>query len=343
MKIRIVLGCALVTAIATVGSSAEPAGTLVVLNKGEATASLIDLATGAVRATVATGEGPHEAVVSADGRVAVGADYGVRGRPGSSLTLIDVVNGRTMGTVDLGDYRRPHGLAWLPDGRLLVTAEDNRSLLVVDVDEGKVVDAVETGQEISHMVEVAAGGRRAFVANIGSGSVTVIDVQRGEVIRSIATGAGAEGLAVLPDGSEVWVTNRSDDTVTVIDAQSLEIAATIQCASFPIRAEATPDGRYMLVSCARSGEVAVFDVTTRKEVRRVVMELEAADAGGRLFGARFGTSPVPIGILVDPAGTHAWVANSGADIIAEVDLASWKVTRLLEAGREPDGMAYSSR
>jgi hypothetical protein len=36
------------------------------------------------------------------------------------------------------------------------------------------------------------------------------------------------------------------------------------------------------------------------------------------------------------------VAHTNADVVAEIDLTSWKIVRLLEAGREPDGMAYSA-
>jgi hypothetical protein len=36
------------------------------------------------------------------------------------------------------------------------------------------------------------------------------------------------------------------------------------------------------------------------------------------------------------------VAHTNADVVAEIDLESWKIVRLLEAGREPDGMAYSA-
>ena len=40
-------------------------------------------------------------------------------------------------TIDLGEYQRPHGLLFLPDGRrALVTAEENRALLVVDAVQG---------------------------------------------------------------------------------------------------------------------------------------------------------------------------------------------------------------
>jgi YVTN family beta-propeller protein len=319
------------------------ADTLVVLNKSDATASLIDIESGAVRATLPTGNGPHEAAVSPDGRLALIGNYGTREVPGSSLTVIDIAAGKVANTIDLGDYRRPHGLLFLPNGRrALATVEDNRALLEIDVEKGTVVSAVDTAAEVSHMVEVALDGTRAFVANIGSGSVSVIDLEEGDLIRTIATGAGAEGITSTVDGKEVWVANRAADTVSVIDAESLEIVTQIPCASFPIRAKATPDGKHVLVSCARSADIAVLDVSTRTEVRRIPQDLRAADTDGRLFGDRFGSSSVPIGIVIHPNGKTGWVAHTNADVIAEIDLQSWKIVRLLEAGREPDGMAYSA-
>jgi len=335
---------ALLTAIllAVSATSFVRAETLVVLNKSEATASLIDLDSGEVRATLPTSRGPHEAAISPDGRLALVGNYGTRERPGSTLTVINVPAGTVLKTINLGEYRRPHGLLFLPDGRrALVTAEDNKVLLVVDVKKGTVINAFTTDQDISHMVEVALGGRRAFVANIGSGSVSVIDLEKGVVIRTVETGAGAEGITASVDGTEIWVTNRSADTVSVIDAESLKILKQIPCASFPIRAKATPDGKHVLVSCARTADIAVLDAATRKEVRRIPQDLRAVDTGDRLFGDQFGESSVPIGIVIHPNGKKAWVAHTNADVVAEIDLESWTIVRLLEAGREPDGMAYS--
>jgi YVTN family beta-propeller protein len=331
--------------VAIVGLShagSEVTGTLVVLNKAEATASLINLGDGVVRATLATGHGPHEAAVSPDGKLALVGNYGTRSEPGSTLTVLDLTSDTVVKTIDLGEYRRPHGLLWLPDGRrALVTAEANKALVEVDVATGEVLEAYATHQEVSHMVDVAMGGTKAFVANIGSGSVSVIDLEKGVNQQTVETGAGAEGITATADGREVWVTNRSADTVSVLDAESLEIVATIPCASFPIRAEATPDGRHVLVSCARSGDIAVIDTVKREIVRRIDQDLKAADTEGRLFGDRFDQSSVPIGIVIHPDGSRAWVAHTNADVVAEVDLESWKVVRLLTAGKEPDGMAYS--
>lgn len=324
------------------GPGSVGAGTLVVANKAEATASLVDIATGDVRATLPVGEGPHEVAISPDGRLALVGNYGVRNAPGSSLTLIDVPGAAVVRTIDLGKYQRPHGIVWLADGvQAVVTAETNKALLVVDTADGRVVSAVDTDAEVSHMVAVAPDGSRAFVTNIRSGSVTVVDLRTNTRVDNLPTGEGAEGVAVTPDGATVWVTNRAADTVTVLDARSLEVLATLESPSFPIRAVATADGRRVLVTNARSGDVSVFDAANRTLERRLSLRVEASEVEGRLFGDAFGTSSVPIGIVVTPDGTRAFIAHSNADQISVVDLESWRVTGTLKAGKEPDGMAVS--
>jgi YVTN family beta-propeller protein len=329
-----------VVAILLAGAAA--ADTLVVLNKAEATASLIDLATGEVVATLPTGNGPHEAAASPDGALVLATNYGTRDEPGSSLTLIDVAKSEVAGTIDLAPYHRPHGVRWLADGRrAVVTAESNKALLVVDVAAGQVLKAIDTKQDISHMVAVTPDGGRAFVANIGSGSVTVIDLAEQRRITNLNTGPGAEGIDVTPDGAEVWVTNRAADTISVVDTDSLEITRTLDSPDFPIRATVSPDGKYVLVSHARSADVAVFDARTGYLLRRISLQKGDVDLEGKLFGDRFGDSSIPIGVVVDPASERAWVALAGSDLIAELDMADWTVSRVLTAGREPDGMAYS--
>jgi YVTN family beta-propeller protein len=318
-------------------------GTLIVLNKAEASASLLDCGTGKEVARVPTGDGPHEVAVSPDGVTAVVANYGVRGAPGSSLTVIDIPDRRARRTIDLGDYHRPHGIQFLPDGRrVIVTVEQEKAVVLVDLEIAAVARAFSTGQRVSHMLVLTPDARRAFVANILSNNVTVVDLDRTEAVANIDTGEGAEGIDISPDGREVWVTNRAADTVSIIDAEGLEVVETLPCASFPIRIKFTPDGRHVLVSNARSGDVAVFDAVTRRELRRVPMQKEAVgDTSERLFGGTFGQGPVPVGILVEPRGHRAFVAGTNADVVAVIDLQKWEVTGYLTAGREPDGLGHS--
>jgi YVTN family beta-propeller protein len=313
---------------------------LVILNKSDDTASILDAATGKSMATVPVGHGPHEAEVLAGGRLVAVSNYGEREKPGRSLALIDLDKKTPAATIELPEGSRPHGLFALADGRLLVTAEGVKELFVVDPKAGKLVSRVPTNREVSHMVVATPDGRRAFVANIGSGSVTAIDLAAGKVARDIPTGKGAEGIAITPDGREVWVVNREDDSISIIDPKGLEVTGTVPAAAFPIRIKFTPDGKRALVSCARSGDVAVFDTGSRKEVRRIAIDREAVPgASERLFSTQFGKSPTPVGLLVAPDGKRAWVASTNADVVSEIDLSTWTIVRRLTAGKEPDGLA----
>ena len=64
------------------------------------------------------------------------------------------------------------------------------------------------------------------------------------------------------------------------------------------------------------------------------------EAQGRLFGDGFSKGAVPIGVLLTPDERYAYVASSYADVISVLDLKNWKVERLIEVSREPDGLAW---
>lgn len=195
------------------------------------------------------------------------------------------------------------------------------------------------------MVATTPDNSKAFVANIGSGTITAVNLTASASMsgaQSVRTGDGAEGIDVSPDGSEVWVTNRAANTVSVVNTRDLTVVATLESKDFPIRVKFTPDGKFAMVSNARSGDVAVFEASTRKELRRIKMELSVVnDVDKRLFGNQFGSSPTPIGILVLPTGSHAYIANSNADLLTVIDLKEWKIVDRIKTGKEPDGLGYS--
>ncbi|MDD9895571.1 MAG: hypothetical protein OXU24_07270 [Gammaproteobacteria bacterium] len=85
-------------------------GTLIVLNKQGHDASFIDLGSGEIIATLPTGRGPHELVVTDDGKWAIGTDYS----GGNSLTVFEVEPLSVARTIDLSDYLRPHGILFMP-------------------------------------------------------------------------------------------------------------------------------------------------------------------------------------------------------------------------------------
>lgn len=318
------------------------ADTLIVANKSDSTVSLVNLDDGEVAATVPTGQGPHEVAVSFDGSKAVVTDYGTRDAPGSTLTVIDVAKAAPIRKIDLGEYRRPHGIVFRDQDSVLVTVEENKALLQVDISTGDIEHVFETGQDVSHMVALAetTDGTQlyAWIANIGSGSVTVIDLLAGKKVADFPTGEGAEGITAA--NGWVWVTNRVADTLTVFRVDTRKKVAEVPCEGFPIRAEATSNGRYVVVSRARAGDLAVYHLDEPSEPPRIIdLEVEAKDTEDRLFGDQFGDSSVPIGIELQ--GDRVWVAHANADVVSEHDLPTGKRLRILRPGREPDGMAYS--
>ena len=74
-----------------------------------------------------------------------------------------------------------------------------------------------------------------------------------------------------------------------------------------------------------SGDLAIFDAKTRKEVKRLKIGHGAA------------------GILMDPVGGRAFVACSADNYLAIVDLKSLEVTGRLDVGGVPDGLAWAVR
>lgn len=338
-RIKKLLEVLMLTSALTAGqASAALAGTLLVGNKAEATVSLLDADTGKVIKTLPVGLGPHEIAVTPDGKTAVVANYGNQATLGSSLTLIDVPSATVTKTIDISPYRRPHGMVALAGGRLFVTCEANKALVEVDLNAGKVVRAIQTGQEVSHMVALAPDAGRAYIANIGSGSMTVLDLKEGKHVKDVKTGAGAEGIEVTPDGKQVWVTNRGADTVSLVDAATLEVVQSFPSPKVPIRAKATPDGRQVVVSNANSSDLSVFSAAEKKLLRRIAVPLpadipappEVKDPGS-----------LPVGILFEPSGKRLFVAHSYGDFLSVVDLEAGKVVKTFKAGKGPDGMGYS--
>jgi len=239
-------------------------------------------------------------------------------------------------TIDLSPHDRPHGIAFL-DRRstVLVTSETSRAVLEVDVRARKVVRAMDTGAEGSHMLAIAADRSRVFTANTRSGSVTAIDLSSGKIAGIVPTGDEPEAIDLSPDGGELWVGHRQSDTIAVLDARTLAKKAELPCARDPIRLKFTPDGARVLVSNHGSADVAVFDAHTRREIVRIALGPSAGGSGAPRL------DPELEGLLIDPRGHYAFVAESALRRIATIDLERLAFQGFIETGRGPDGMSWT--
>lgn len=319
---------ALVTApLHAQGAGGVPSsGTLVITNKTPATATIVDVASARVLATLPTQPGPHEIVLSRDGRVAVVSDYGAQ-TGGNTLTVIDVPALRVARTIILGEYRRPHGLVLLPgDSLVAVTTETNKSLLIVRLATGDIVKAIATQQNGSHMVGVTANGTRAWTGNIGSNSISELDLVTGTALRTITVPAQPEAINVTPDGREVWVGSNATGLLSVVDAASGKVSTAAEGFGWPYRVLFSPDNALVLLPDLKKEELRFVDRRTRREL-------------GRLALPGMG----PQGIIFTPDGTHAFLSLSTGAKVAVIDVAARRVVREIAAGDTPDGVAYTTR
>lgn len=313
------------------------AAELLVGNKSADTVWRLSTQDGRKLGEFATRQGPHEIVVSADGRTALVSNYG-SSSPGSSLSVLDLSANQGARTIDLGEHGRPHGIRFLPgDKRAVVTTEGSRKLLLVDVAGGRVESAIDLGEGRGHMVAVSGDGRVAYVTKIDAGTVSRIDLQKLSKTHEVAAGAGAEGVAVRLGGGEVWVSNREAGTITVHDPATLEVRHTVRSPGFPIRVVFTADGRTAMATNARAATLSVIDA----ERKRVDKTVALSRSGAEYRETMLGRAALPIGVIADPKRPRVYVAISGGDEIAVIDTTKWQVIDHWKTGREPDALAIA--
>jgi DNA-binding beta-propeller fold protein YncE len=162
-----------------------------------------------------------------------------------------------------------------------------------------------------------AGGRYAYVTDSARSDVSCVDVVRGEVLDRLALGGPARHISLSPSGRRLWVALGSKaEEVVVIDVggRRLRLLARIEPPFLAHDVGFTPDARAAWVTSGDRGQVAIYDVRTRR-----VHKTLAADAppqhvtfiGGRAYvtsgddgtfrvhesrdGRLLGTARVPVG------------------------------------------------
>ncbi len=319
---------------AGLAASADQPGTLLVVNRTGGSISLFDVATRVEMARIPIGPAiPHEVAVSPDGRLAATGAYGPNDGHSSRLVIIDVAEGRAVGTIDLPSPSRPHSIAFLPDGRRAVaTMEEADQVALVDVIDRVVLRMFPTGGREGHMVRLDPAGTRAYVTSRGgAGTLSIIALDGDAPPVVIPTGAGAEGLAVSPDGREVWVVNRIAGTIAIVDTAAGRVAASIDVPPDARRAEISAEGRVLVPHGGPPGKPAqflsVYDMRTRALAGRLSLHEGRSGPGG--FGIHI-------------VGERAFASDRAGRAVLAFDLASMATPETFAANLDdPDGLAYS--
>jgi YVTN family beta-propeller protein len=297
---------------------------VVVVQKGDHSLGYYDFETGAELDRVGIDPFPHEFCVSPDGRLAYSAHFGValaedEGAGGNSVSIVDLAARRRIGTIDCGEYRRPHDVTLDAKGRLYALSEGTGHLLRVSDPAGGVVDRVlPTGGVGSHMVSVKADGSVAFVSNMNSDTVAALfpdDPERPPVIIPVVS--RPEGSVFDAQERRLYVMNREACEISVLDVAALRLVASIPVPKGPVRVRRTPEG-LLLIALYHDCGLAIVD-----------------PAAGRCRVVPLPEKPISVGYHVSSRrallSTHAhrmWV----------VDPVAGKPERFIATRRDPDPM-----
>jgi len=329
------------TLLASAASAQGPSSTLLVLSKSDHTVAIVDPGTLQVVARIPSGPDPHEIVASDDGKLAYISNYGGLDSGLNTISVVDLVARKALPPIDLGALHSTHGLDYA-GGKLYFTAETNKVIGRYDPATQRVDWILGTGQDRTHMILVSSSLDRIFTSNVNSATISIIEQVSPPSggfnppgaprltweVTNVPAGQGCEGFDISPDGKELWAANARDATVTIIDVANKK---AIQTLPIPVkgsnRLKFTPDGKQVLISAlgARAGDTSlvVIDAATRKEVKQLSLGGGAA------------------GILMAPDGSRAFVAVSSADKVVVVDLKTLEVTSQIDAGKQPDGLAWA--
>ncbi|MBT5415001.1 MAG: beta-propeller fold lactonase family protein [Rhodospirillaceae bacterium] len=355
---------------ATPAQALDKSGSYVyVPNRASADVAVIDSATDTVVARVAVGNVPHQVVVSDTlGRMVASntAD--------DTISIIDLETMRTAATVTLG--ASPEHMELSPGGDVLAVGNIGAGTVsLVSLAEGRETARID-GLHEPHNLTFSPDGKLLYIGNLGADFVSVIDVAKAEVVNEIpvgdpkamaSTAAGGEYQGIInvtrtPDGRYGFAAYGEGDRMAVIDLHSQETVKSLALGDLPWRAYSTADGRFMIVpnngdrtvsivSTATLEEVARLDgaedmtgvntgwfettafVISRAEDKVVILDLETMTNAGEIA---LGGSP-ETGVIT-PDGTKLYIALSGADAVAVIDVKARKLIKTIAGvGKEPWG------
>ena len=172
-------------------------------------------------------------------------------------------------------------------------------------------------------VVASANGGKLYVTCEATAEVLVFDTGAKQVDARISVVPSPSGLALSQDGTRLYVTcSGPASTVCIVDTVKGEVTDRLQAGYHAQSPVLSPDGRTLYVCNRFNNDVSVFDLATRKEVRRIAVAREPFSAAVTPDGRRL--------LVVN----HIHAGRSDVDVVASsvsvIDPASGKVLKEIQ-------------
>ena len=223
------------------------------------------------------------------------------------------------------------GLAFSPDGQLMVSADEDNALLLWDAARGGPAERLPIG-EVAVELAFSPDGTRLAAAT-GDDNLVLVDVRRRIVERTIAAHDGQlDGVAFAPDGQTVTTVGVFDGTARRWDVATGEPrAAAIRLATAANTESALSSTNELVAFASTSGAVALVDTvggTTRELAVGGGVEEIALDPTGQR-----------VAVAPETGGLELWDIATGRLIGERVD---WDGEVLDVVAFSPDGLRLAA-
>ncbi|QSR88858.1 beta-propeller fold lactonase family protein [Methylacidiphilum caldifontis] len=186
------------------------------------------------------------------------------------ITLIDIAKNLKLKEIVLpGSFLRGIGLS--AEGKTLFVADKSSgSVLVVDIDEGKIINTIALGQN-PEFLRIHPLKKTLFVSyepdknQSGSSNrakIAQIDIHKEKILKEFLSGEETEAIEFSADGTKLLVSNEGENTIGIYDISSgKEIKRqSVQAIGLrPRGLKRAPFGDIYAVTFENSNKVALFD------------------------------------------------------------------------------------
>jgi DNA-binding beta-propeller fold protein YncE len=285
--------------------------------------------TGAKLGSVAIGLKPHEVEISADGKTAYVANFGIEdydhhiGTPGTTISVIDIPKMREKfklstenvkthgGAVVTG--KGPHGIKLRPvkEAELFVNTEFGGDLMLVyDTKKRRLKRsfAIPTG---AHNFIFSRDGKSLYLF-AGANGVFKINPETGETLAQMKLATPARGLHYTHDNRFIIAAGSGE--VALLNPENLAVERRFENLGFGqiLYPKPTPDGKYILLPAVLDSLLAVLDINSGKIVHRL----------------KVGKNP--IAVAISPDGGTAYVSSHTDTSFDSIDLKTFEFKKFAD-------------
>ncbi|MBT5570790.1 MAG: hypothetical protein HOJ90_06180 [Alphaproteobacteria bacterium] len=194
---------------------------------------------------------PHEITLSKDGARAFvslygSADYGPN-IPDNRIAVVDLNTMTLAGHVDLNLYKGPHALVTGSEGKIWVTVDGSRCVLVIDPDSWEIEHSLWL-ETPGHFLAAAPDGNTLYVSAKEYPVITEIDMAARDIVARIPVPVGAQAIRVSHDGTQLFVGDFHRPLLHVVDCASRRVVSSHALAGLPGWPFVSPDGETLVVT-----------------------------------------------------------------------------------------------